>query len=333
MGEGKHNEKYSKGFHNKSNSWYNKLIMFPTLLQIGPVAVTSLGVFLFLAFLTGSFFVWQKGREENFDADLLLDSLFLVAICSLVGARVVFWLFNSQGDIGQLFNFSKYPGFSFFGGLIGCLIVLAYFCKRQKWNYYKLLDVYVFGIIPAQILLRIGNFLDGSYYGRETAMLWGIKFPGLEKPVHPFSLYEIIFLIVLFFVICKLERQYRLFEWYKDKRGQARPGFLFLTYLLAYSLFLFVLEFWGDSSLYLLGLSWEQWFCIVFMVSGLILFYLRSGRGMTDILVIFKESIVKFVNKKRKQKLKVIAPVVEQRKPAAKKKEFHFKAGMDAKKK
>ena len=212
--------------------------MFPTLLQIGPLAVASLGVFLFLAFLTGSFFIWQKGREENFDADLLLDSLFLTAICAFIGARIVFWIFNFQGNIGQLFNFSKYPGFSFFGGLIGCLVLLAYFCKRQKWDFYKLLDVYVFGIIPAQILLRIGNFLDGSYYGRETAMLWGIKFPGLEKPVHPFSLYEILFLIGLFFLITKLERQYRLFEWYKDKRGQARPGFLFLTYLINFILIL-----------------------------------------------------------------------------------------------
>lgn len=306
--------------------------MFPTLLQIGPIAISSQGLFLALAFLVGSFLVWRKGREENFDLEPLMDAVFLASAAAFLGARILFVVFQPHKSLALAFNFSKYPGFSYFGALFAGVFLLRFFAHRRKWDFYKLSDVLVFGLLPAHILIRIGNFLDGSFYGRATSLPWGIRFPGLESKVHPLALYEIFFLIGLFFLIRKLERQYRLFEWYRNKRGEALPGFLFLSYLLFYSFFRFLIEFLKDSSLYWYGLGWEQWISMWLLVASLILFYKRSGKKVEDILFPIRKKLQKFLANRRGGKLEVLASAVPKKRERREKRRFsHFKTGMEAK--
>lgn len=305
--------------------------MLPTLIQLGPLAITSLGFCLFLAFFTAAFLIWQKGREENFDPEPLMDSVVLTTLTALVGARIVFLLFSRQ-SLTFFFNLFKVPGFSYFGAFWFGFFFLVYFCQRQKWNFFKLLEVYIFGLLPAQILIRFGNFLDGSFYGRETSLPWGIKFPGLDQPVHPLNLYEIFFLLGLYYLVRRLERQYRLFDWYKDKRGEAQAGFLFLVYLLGYNLFRFLLEFLHLSSLYFKGLAWEQWWSAATVVTGLVLFYARSGNRKQEMVVFFQEFLGQIFKKRSGPKLEVLKPpTFLPGRPKKKTSPFHFKAGMEAK--
>jgi phosphatidylglycerol:prolipoprotein diacylglycerol transferase len=304
--------------------------MLPTLLQIGPLAVSTQGITLALAFLVAAFMIWRKGLEENFDAEPLMDAVVLVTIVALVWARIFFIIFaGSVSAWGKILNFFSYPGFSYFGAFFGGLIFLIIFANRKKWNFFKLADVFVFGLVPAQILVRVGNFLDGSFTGKTTNLFWAVKVPGKDLPVHPLSLYEIIFLIALLVLIKKLERQYRLFDWYKEKRGEAAEGFLFLTYMFLYSVFRFLLEFLKNSKLYWNGLAWEQWLAIVCLTTSLILFYNRSGRKAEDLLAPVAK-LLQSLKRKKREKVEVIIPTVQTRRVVAKK-PFHFKVGMDAK--
>ncbi len=308
--------------------------MFPTLLQIGPLVISSQGFFLVLAFLTASFFIWRKGKEESLDDLPLMDSLILTCLVSFLSARFFFVLFSANRSFIRTFNFCKYPGFSYFGALIGGILFLRFFSLKQKWDFFKLADVFVFGLIPAQILIRIGNFLDGSFYGKETGLPWGLRFPGLEKAVHPLNLYEIFFLVGVLFLVKKLERQYRLFDWYRNKRGEAAPGFLFLVYLLFYSAFRLLLEFFKESSLYWYGLGWEQWFSLWLLLASLLLFYKRSGgKPGGELCVSLKKRWQNFLAERKKGKLEVLMPVAKRKEKNRRKKSFHFKAGLEAKKK
>jgi phosphatidylglycerol:prolipoprotein diacylglycerol transferase len=305
--------------------------MFPTLFQLGPLVITSLGAFLFLAFLTGAFLIWQKGREENFDPEPLMDSVFLSILAAFFGARILYSVFSWPTNPLWFFNFFKHPGFSYFGGLLGGFLCLLFFCQKQKWDFFKLAEVYIFGLVPAQILVRVGNFLDGSFYGKVSSLPWAIRFPGLDAAVHPLALYEIIFLIFLYWLVKKLERQYRLMAWYKGKRNEAEAGFLFLVYLLGYGVFRFLLEFAAGSSLYLKGLAWEQWLAGVTILASLILFYERTGRNGEEVKGFLSHLFSKLF-KKNKEKLEVLKPAYMpgrrfKKRPVA----FHIKAGMEAK--
>jgi len=294
------------------------------------VAISFLGFFLALGFLTASFIVWQKGKEENYDAEPLMDAIILGSILGLAGARLFWVLEGGANSPSMAINFFKYPGFSYFGALFAGLAFLVFFCRRQKLDFWKLVDVLVFAIIPAQILVRIGNFLDGSYLGRPTGLPWGIKFPGLKLRVHPVSLYEIIFLIVILILVKKLDRSYRLFDWYRNKRGEAAPGFLLGVYLFAYGIFAFLLEFIKDSKLYWKGLSLEQWFSVGLVLTSLLVIYTRTGRNWQTIFSYARQKAKKIIKRQKKEKFEVIVPrEVKSRLPI--KRPIHLKVGMDAK--
>jgi len=306
--------------------------MIPTLIQFGPLAITSLGVSLFAALLIGSFFSWKKGKEDNLDPEPLMDGIIISSIIEFFGARLIFILTHPELGFKAYFNFMKFPGFSYYGALISGVIFWIYFCKTHKWDFYKLADVLVFGIIPAQILINLGTFFDGSGYGAKTKLPWGIVFPGLSYKAHPISLYQIIFLGILLWWIYKLERQYRFFSWYKGKRAVAAPGFLFLTYLLTFAVFRFVLEFVSNKSLYLLNLSIGNWISLGIFLIGLIILYERTDRG----LGFLTDPVKKFLARRQQQKS---GKVTSERREISKRKieylekrSFHIKTGMDAKK-
>ncbi|GEM_PF-783675 len=306
--------------------------MLPTLLQIGPLTLSSLGFFLFLAFLTGAFFIWQKGREENFDSEPLMDSVFLTTLAAFLGARFLFLVFTSPPKLFWFFNFFKHPGFSYFGALLAGLGFLLFFCQKQRWQFFRLMEIYVFGVVPAQIFVRLGNFLDGSFTGKESFLPWALKFPGQEKAVHPLALYEIIFLTLLYWLLKKMERQYRFLSWYKGKRNEAQPGFLLLLYLLGYGIFRFLLEFAKTSSLYLKGLAWEQWLALGLILASFLIFYERTGRSGEEIKSFGWMLWQKLILRKNQEKLEILKPVFSPRpRPKKKTAAFHLKAGMEAK--
>ena len=48
--------------------------MYPILFSLGPVHIYSFGVFLALAFVAGSFYIWRESRNE-FREEVILDAL------------------------------------------------------------------------------------------------------------------------------------------------------------------------------------------------------------------------------------------------------------------
>ena len=60
-------------------------------------------------------------------------------------------------------------GLSFHGGLIGVIVALIVFCKRNKLNF----DAVALSMPIGLGLVRIGNFLNGELYGKATNGDWG----------------------------------------------------------------------------------------------------------------------------------------------------------------
>ena len=129
-------------------------------------------------------------------------------------------------------------------------------------------------LIAATLLMlaciRIGCFMNGCCYGRETDGPLGVLFPGHTTKVIPTQLIESAFLFVLFAVLLVLILRY--------KRGNLPM----LVYLYAYSVFRFVLEFFrgDDRGEFLGGITPSQWQSVFMLLAAVLLtiYIFRFGR-------------------------------------------------------
>lgn len=270
--------------------------MFPTLIQIGPIVISSLGFFSVLGYFFGSFLIWKKAKEENFEEEKIMDAIILVGLSSLVTSRLWFVLSHWQklnSSINSLFDFIGKPGMSWFGALLGGTIILKLISKQNKWDFFRVADFSTYGLNLALVLISFGLFLDGNGF------IW-----------------ESITLLLFFRLLYYFDRNYRTYNWYKNKRGEAAPGFLFIMFLVFLSILKIAVAFAKIPTLYLFNNLYES-ILVILLGAGLI--YFRSGLYSGEII-----NFKTFFNKLPK------LPVYESKKRMPKHK-FHYKAGREAK--
>lgn len=229
-------------------------------------------------FLT-AFIAWRRLLELGLNEEKIIDFIIIGGGFSLLLSRIFFIAENFPQFGFQLERwlfFGRYPGFSFWGGLIGFWLGLLWITKKQKWDFWQVGDEVIFGILPLLVLVQIGYFFDGSLLGRPTGMPWGVFFPGNLVRRQPVSLFAALAIFLIWIFLRRIERQWRIWEWYKSKAN----GLLTLSFwslLLFSNLMLAFLKesklyfFWGEFSLSLFGL-----------IVSLGLIYRRAGRNLKE---------------------------------------------------
>jgi phosphatidylglycerol---prolipoprotein diacylglyceryl transferase len=256
--------------------------MLPIIFSTGPVTIYSFGFLLAIGVFIKSFVIWRRLRDLGFKEEKILDFLILSLLLGFVTSRLIFILGNWQSFsfyFSRWFLFVRFPGFASSGWLLGFLLALWRFTRKEKWNFWRVADEITFGFLPFLILLQVGSFLDGSGFGRLTSLPWGIYFPGILLKRHPISLFFAISLLIVWVFLLKIERDWRTWRWYKSKES----GFIFLVALFSIFLINFPLAFIKDNKIYF------YWAEIILTLIGLIIigsfFYLRSGRSFKKIYV------------------------------------------------
>lgn len=139
-------------------------------------------------------------------------------------------------------------GMSFHGGLLGVAIASLIYSRLQNRNWFDVLD-FLAPLVPVGLAAgRIGNFINGELWGRETTVPWGMVFPnGGPMPRHPSQLYEFFLEGVLLFIILWI---------YSAK---SRPRFAVAAlFLFFYGLFRFCVEFFREPDVPI-GFIAEGW--------------------------------------------------------------------------
>ena len=161
---------------------------------------------------------------------------------------------------------------SFHGGLVGIILVSIWFGKKNNNNPFKYLDIIAI-VAPVGIFFgRIANFINSELYGTETKLPWGVKFLQIDDMIrHPSQLYEAIFEgLILFYIL-----------FYFWKRGLNKiPGLLSGLFLIFYSIFRFIIEFFRvpDKQLgYIFyNLTMGQIISIIFVLIGSYLIFAKN---------------------------------------------------------
>ena len=292
--------------------------MWPTLISVGPLAIQSFGLMLFLGIFFGGFLFWQKGREEGFKEESLMDVWLVTGLVGLLMGRAWYVLVNWDFFVGSFYRMmflTKFPGLSYQGVFLGAGLMLLVMATKNKWSVWRLMEVGVFSWLVVEMFGWFGSFLAGSNLGQVTTWFWGLGFPGVEGRRHPVQLIILCLLWLLYKLLKKWEKEYRSFSWYKADKSEVSSGFLVGAYLIGLSLVKlgvgFIIEQENLASFY-----W--FFGVMFLLGGLIIFT-RSG-------ITIKSKEKKEVSVKRPEvKLKNPSTKLRIKKKKRKKQGFDFK--------
>lgn len=237
-------------------------------IQIGPVTIYVLGLFIALGFLISLILTLKRNKH---DKNLIIDSFTWLLIGAIIGLRLgyVFQHLNEFSNIIDVFKVWE-GGMTFHGGLIGLLIAGILFAKIKKISFVKFLQVAdMFALFtPLGIAIgRIGCFLINDHQG--GLAFWGIIWPdGTVR--HNVALYLIIANLIIFFIL-----KYSKFH---------KPGSLFFSFLILYSIFRFFLDFTRSTGTILsdpryYGLSTAQWLSIIIILGIIVIIKFLNSRS------------------------------------------------------
>ena len=213
----------------------------PVFLRIGPLQFRWYGL-MYLISLTLAYFILQarvKAKNLPLSKDQVYDMIVYAAVGVFVGGRLGYVLFYNLAY--YLENPLKIlavweGGMSFHGGLLGTILALILFARRQGVPVLTIADLAA-GVTPIGLGLgRIGNFINGELFGRPTDVAWCMVFPGGD-PVcrHPSQLYEAGLEGVLLFTTLWL-----------IARTPHPPGAVFWSFLSGYGLCRFIVEYFRE---------------------------------------------------------------------------------------
>ncbi len=231
-----------------------------------------------LAYIVGILLGWyfakkiflKNGNKDNFD-----DYITYLIIGLILGGRLGYvliydlnyYLSNSL-EILKIWN----GGMSFHGAVIGIIIASVIFSKKNNDNAFEYLDIVAI-VSPIGIFFgRVANFLNSELYGHETSVPWAVQFIQIDNLYrHPSQLYEAVLEgIVLFGIL--------VYFWNKDYLKN--PGKLSALFLIFYSVFRFITEFYRLPDIHLgylfLNLTMGQFLSLIFLITGVFLFYLKN---------------------------------------------------------
>lgn len=247
--------------------------MHPILFTIGDTPVSSFSVMVLLAFLVAYFVgeseLKRKGLNGNL-ADLLLVAC---VIGGLGGAKILFLFQNVN-----LRDFFSDPvrylasGFTFFGGLIGAIILMWLVTQMKRVRFLTVADAAAPALIIAYAVGRIGCLLVGDDYGVPSSLPWAISFPDGAPPtyytVHPTQLYDTISMTIVFIILWSVRRK------------SFPAGWMTAVTFIILGTQRFLIEFIRETSpSFIPGISQAQLISVFFVVLGLIILYKIKQRS------------------------------------------------------
>ena len=251
----------------------------PVALALGPLKIHWYG----LMYLIGIGAAWLilSRRLNRFDPtwtkEKLSDLVFWVAMGVIVGGRLGYVLFYdlSAYIANPLLIFEVWKGgMAFHGGLIGVMLAVWGFGKRNGKSFFQIMD-FIAPVVPIGLGAgRIGNFINAELWGKASDVPWAMIFPTDPQQLarHPSQLYQFALEGVALFLILWLYSR-------KPRPTMAVSG----MFALFYGIFRFIVEFVRvpDAQLGYLAFGWVtmgQILCIPMIAGGLLLIWWAYNR-------------------------------------------------------
>lgn len=242
------------------------------LFSIGPITVHGYGFMIALGILCCVAMASYRAKKYNMNPDAILDIAIYGVVVGFLGAKLMYVIVEFPRFLQDPMSILGSEGFVVYGGIIVGVLTAIVYCRIKKLKFLEYFDLCAPSIALAQGFGRIGCFLAGCCYGRQTDSIFGVVFPdGCLAPAGvkllPTQLFSSAgdFLIAFVLVLS-----------YKKKKHTGDVGAL---YMLMYGIGRFVIEMLRNDSRGAVGaLSTSQFISIFIVIGSLVMFRWNRSR-------------------------------------------------------
>lgn len=246
------------------------------LFSIGPLTVHGYGLMIGIGIIAAYFVGEYRAKKYGLDSEQIFGLTIWSVIGGMAGAKLLYYLTEIKdiiADPSLLLDIGG--GFVVYGGIITGILTAIIYCRIKKLEFLKYLDICIPSVALAQGFGRIGCFLAGCCYGRETGSPLGVVFD--ESLYAPNG----VSLIPTQTISSALDFLHFIILVIFASRFKKADGQVVALYLTLYSIGRFAIEFFrGDIERGSVGiLSTSQFISIFACIAGIIMFVMAGMRA------------------------------------------------------
>lgn len=235
------------------------------LFEVGPIKIYSYGLMICIGVILAFAVAERRAVKLGLNPDKVFDLGVACGLGGIVGAKLLYFITEWRELVnGGMSVRDLMFGFVVYGGIIGGILAGYLYCKWKKLQFLKHFDLVMPSIALAQGFGRIGCFLAGCCYGKETDAWYGVEFNHsvyqnmIGVKVIPTQLVMSAANFVHFFILGFLAKRIK------------KDGVIAGCYLLLYSSGRFLIEFLRDDPRGGVGvLSTSQFISLFIFAAGL----------------------------------------------------------------
>lgn len=242
-----------------------------TSFKLGPLTIQVWGLLVALGIVVGAWVSSKMAKHRGQDPKLILDLATWVIIAAMVGARIVYYVYEPAALIADPLEFFRvwHGGMSVMGGFLGAVIAGVIFLRKRHVDVWAYADTAIFGLPVGLFIGRIGCFLIHDHPGTLSDFALAVQYP--EGARHDHGLYlslNGLILAVVFLIMFKKKVQ---------------TGAYIVVFLIWYGLVRFYLDFYRATDGVIvdtryLGLTPAQYFSLVMVGAGIWLYFKKLSK-------------------------------------------------------
>lgn len=147
------------------------------LFTIGHFTVHGYGLMIGLGFLIAYLLLGYRAKKYNLSENDATNIAIFVLIFGFLGGKLLYILVEFKTFLQAPMSVIGSEGFVVYGGIITGILTIYLYCKIKKLDFLRYFDILAPAVAVNQAFGRIGCFLAGCCYGRETECAIGVVFP------------------------------------------------------------------------------------------------------------------------------------------------------------
>jgi phosphatidylglycerol:prolipoprotein diacylglycerol transferase len=172
------------------------------------------GILVATGILVGARLTRKRGEELGLKPESVASMVTTVLVCGFLFAHIFdVFAYQTKGPRPSLFDIlNPFGGLSSYGGFIGALAGLFYWCRRNKQPIMPYADSLGFGLAAGWTFGRLGCFTAHDHPGRHTDFWLGVQYP--EGTRHDLGLEEALWALgmtILFFILARKKQPLGLY--------------------------------------------------------------------------------------------------------------------------
>jgi phosphatidylglycerol:prolipoprotein diacylglycerol transferase len=180
------------------------------------LAIHAFGVLVAIGILVGARLTQARGRQLGLHPETVSSMITTVLIVGFIMAHLfdvfAYQTYGTRPTIGQIIN--VFGGISSYGGFIGALIGLFFWCKKNHEPVMPYADSLAYGLAAGWAFGRLGCFTAHDHPGRLTHFFLSVNYINMGGPRHDLGLDEALWAIgvtAIFLILARRNRPIGLY--------------------------------------------------------------------------------------------------------------------------